>query len=244
MTHKTKAIILRSVKYGETSLVVTAFTELFGIQTYMVNGVRSSKKNHAKAMLYQPAALLEMEVSHNELKNMHRIRECSWAFLYENILSSVLKNSIALFMVELLYKTLKQPEQHTDLFYFCEDALKQLDQAPAGVTANFPLYYMLHLSYFFGFRINDREPGTENLYLDLQEGSFTDVIPVHNNFLDPEDARTSSDILKTMQPSELAGIKLNRHKRRQLLLKFLEYYQFHIQDFGQMKTIGVMEGVL
>ncbi|MFM2327595.1 MAG: repair protein RecO, partial [Bacteroidota bacterium] len=39
MTHKTKGIVLRSIKYGETSLVVTLFTELFGVQTYMVNAV-------------------------------------------------------------------------------------------------------------------------------------------------------------------------------------------------------------
>jgi DNA repair protein RecO (recombination protein O) len=49
MTHKTKGIVLRNIKYGETSLVVNIFTELFGIQTYLVNGVRSSKKSSAKA---------------------------------------------------------------------------------------------------------------------------------------------------------------------------------------------------
>ena len=49
MTHKTKGIVLRTIKYGETSVVVTIFTELFGVQTYMVNGVRTTKKSSAKA---------------------------------------------------------------------------------------------------------------------------------------------------------------------------------------------------
>ena len=57
MTHKTRGIVLRSIKYGETSLVVTVFTELFGIQTYMVNGVRSSKS--ARSVFFQPAAILD-----------------------------------------------------------------------------------------------------------------------------------------------------------------------------------------
>ena len=68
MTHKTKAIILRSIKYGEASLVVTAFTELFGIQTYLVNGVRASNKKTNNAACFQPSAILGMEVYHNELK--------------------------------------------------------------------------------------------------------------------------------------------------------------------------------
>lgn len=244
MTHKTRAIILRSIKYGETSLVVTAFTELFGIQAYLVNGVRTAAKTGSKAILYQPATLLEMEVYHNELKNMHRIKESNRAFLYKNILSDVVKNSIALFMVELLQKTLRQPEQNNQLFYFCEDALIKLDEASPAVTANFALYFILQLSHFFGFRINDQDSPEGDFYLDLQEGNFTSSQPAHLHYLPPEDAWTTSEFLKMMQPHELSQLKLNHVKRRHLLSKYLEYYQLHIPDFGQMKTLAVMEGVL
>src|SRR5207342_1380275 len=98
---------------GETSIVVTIFTELFGVQTYLVNGVRTQKRSGNKAAMFQPAAILEMEVYHNDLKKLQRIKESSWAFLYENILTDVIKNSIALYIVELLQKTLKQPEENT-----------------------------------------------------------------------------------------------------------------------------------
>ena len=113
---KTKAIILRTTKYGETSLVVTAFTELFGVQTYMVNGVRSAKKTGLKASLYLPASLVEMEVYHNEKTTMHRIKECNRYFVFINVLTDIVKNSIAIFMMELLNKLLKQPEPNADLF--------------------------------------------------------------------------------------------------------------------------------
>src|SRR5688572_22833392 len=98
MTHKTKGIVLKTVKYGETSLVVTVFTELFGVQTYMVNGVRSAKRVGSKAILFQPAAILDMEVYHNEQRAMQRIKECTWSVVYQHILSQVVKNSIALYM--------------------------------------------------------------------------------------------------------------------------------------------------
>ena len=247
MIHKTKGIVLRTIKYGETSLVVTVLTELFGIQTYMVNGVRSNKKTGSKAIMYQPASMLDMEVYHNEQKAMHRIKECNWSFLYQDILSDVVKNSIALYMVELLYKTLKQPEQNSDLFYFCEDALQQLDLASNIVAANFSLYFTLHLPHFFGFRISDVDASMVNedsIYLDLQEGIFTPVHPTHAYFLEGEDALITSEILKIMQPRELEQIKMNHLKRRSLLIKYLDYYALQIQDFGQMKTLMVMQEVL
>ena len=248
MTHKTKGIVLKSIRYGETSLVVTVFTELFGVQTYMVNGVRSSKKTGNKAALYQPSSLLDMDVYHNDQKSMHRIRECNWSFLYKNILSDVVKNSIAVFMVELLQKTLKQPEQNSDLFYFCEEALQQLDVAPPAVAANFPLYFSLQLTQFFGFRFSDWKPvqlqESQPVYLDLLEGVFTDQPPEHLHFMETEDALLTSELLKIMQPHELDQVKMNQQKRRQLLLRFMEYYTLHIPDFGKIKTLQVLQEVL
>src|SRR5215216_6467531 len=141
MLHKTKGIVLRTIKYGETSLVVTMFTELFGLQSYLVNGVRTpNKKGTARANLFQPAAILDLIAYRNEFKNLQRLKEFKWGFLYQHILSDVRKNAVALFMVELLSKCLKQPEANAELFYFVEDALHHLDEASDTVTANFPLF--------------------------------------------------------------------------------------------------------
>ncbi len=80
--HKTKGIVLKTVKYGETSLIATLYTELFGIQSYLVSGVRTStRKGPGKANLFQPAAILDLVVYHNELKHLQRIREMKWALL-------------------------------------------------------------------------------------------------------------------------------------------------------------------
>ena len=117
MIHSTKGIVLRTIKYGETSVIASVFTELFGIQSYLVNGVRTSGKS-SKAHFFQPSSILDMEVYHNDLKNLQRIKDLKWSFIYKTILSDVIKNSIALYMVELLQKTLKQPEPNADLFFF------------------------------------------------------------------------------------------------------------------------------
>ncbi len=243
MIHKTKGIVLRSIKYGETSLVVTIFTELFGVQTYMVNGVRTSKKTSAKANYFQPAAILDLVVYHSQNKPMHRIKEFDWAFLYNTVLTDVIKNSIAAYMMELLQKCLKQPESNTDLFNFCEDALMQLDTCSKKIAANFLLFFTLHLTHFFGFRMADNY-AAENNVLDLQEGMFIDHQPVHPHFIDGENALLTAQLLKVMQLHELVDFKLNQNTRRQLLLQYQNYYTLHIAEFGQMKTLMILHEVL
>ena len=143
MIHKTKGIVIRTIKYGETSIVATIFTELFGMQTYLINGVRKQQKKNGMGIMLQPSAILDLEVYHNDMKNMQRIKECSWAAVYQNLLSDVVKNSIVTYMLELLLKSIKQPESNADLFSFCEDAFLNLDVAEKNIASNFSLYFSL-----------------------------------------------------------------------------------------------------
>lgn len=140
MTHKTKGIILRTVKYGETSIITTVYTELFGIQSYIVKGVRqNTKKSPAKAIYFQPAAMLDLVVYHNEFKNLNFIKEYQWGYLYQSILFDVAKNTVAIYIAETLQHSLKQPESNPELFYLIEDSLKQLYNWSPALTANLPL---------------------------------------------------------------------------------------------------------
>ena len=237
---KTKGIVLRSVKYGETSLIVTIFTELFGIQSYLVNGVRkSTRKGSGKANLFQPAAILDLVVYHNELKNLQRIREFRWGFLYEHILSDVKKNAIALFLIELLTKCLKQPEANPDLFQFAEDIFMHLDKSRENTAANFPLFFALHLTTFLGLRMSDNYSATKTI-LDLQEGKFIEEKPHHPYFIEEKAARITSQLLKVMQPEELEDIRLNHETRKGLLYAYERYYSLHIQDFGTLRSLPVL----
>ncbi|MBZ5858617.1 DNA repair protein RecO [Flavihumibacter profundi] len=244
MNHTTKGIVLRTVKYGETSIIVSVFTELFGLQSYIVNGVRSSsKKGGAKSNLFQPAAILDMVVYHNEQKNLQRIREYRWSVLYEHVFYDVFKGSVATYMVELLTKCLKQPETNTDLFYFVEDVLMHLDRASPLVVANFPLFYAIHLTNFFGFRISD-EYDEQHPYLDLQEGLFVAQAPNHHMYLEGTNSEVTAQLLKVMQPEELEQIRLPVSSRRALLQHYETYYALHVPEFGHLRSLAILQEVL
>jgi DNA repair protein RecO (recombination protein O) len=246
--HKTKGIVLRAVKYGETSLVVSIFTEIFGIQSYLINGVRAStKKGSGKANLFQPAAILDLIVYHNELKNLQRIKEFKWGHLYKNILSDIRKNAVALFMVELLTKCLKQPEPNEDLFLFTEDAFIHLDETNEAVAANLPLFFALHLAAFFGVPptpLKGELAKEKELFFDLKEGYFTKERPLHPHFIEDKAAFVTAEILSARRPAELEEIKLNHEFRRNLLFAYETYYALHVQEFGTMKSLPVLREIL
>jgi DNA repair protein RecO (recombination protein O) len=242
MIHHTNGIVLKTIKYGETSVVVNIFTNLFGIQSYLVNGVRSSGKS-GRAHFFQPTSMLEMEVYHNELKNLQRIKEFKWSYLYQNLWRDVIKNSVALYMTEMLSKGLKQPESNPELYSFCEDAFQQLDKASGTITANFPLYFCLNLSQFFGLKLENTYSSTRCI-LDLQEGTFIEHTPHHPHFLEGQNSLYISELLKAQHPLDLDEIKLNKIIRRDLLSALQIYYSLHIQDFGALKSLPVLHELL
>jgi DNA repair protein RecO (recombination protein O) len=242
MIYSTKGIVLRTIKYGETSIIANIFTELFGIQSYMVNGVRTSGKT-SKAHFFQPSSLLDLQVYHNELKNLQRIKEIKWSVLYKNILSDVTKNAVALYMVEVLQKSLKQPETNADLFQFCEDALLQLDMANEEITANFPIYFSLQLAPFLGIRLQDNYSEIKNVF-NLQEGNFSEINSASSDHLSIEISYHISQLLKAIHPTELSEIKMNRNIRKEILKSLESYYSWHVPEFGSMKTLTVLSEII
>ncbi len=240
--HHTKAIILRAVKYGETSLIVTAYTELFGLQSYIVQGVRvSTKKAAGKANYFQPGSILELVAYHHELRNLQRIKEFKWAYLYKAVTGNVVKNCVLLYITELLLKCIKQPESNPDLFSFAEEALIQLDKADEKITAGMPIYFALHMAGFFGFQMSHEK---QYPVLDLQDGNFVNNYPQHAYYADGKTAVLIFELLKVMQPAELKEVPMNHLQRRAVLDAIETFYALHIAEFGKMKTLPVLQEVL
>lgn len=244
MLHKTKAIILRTVPYGDTSLIVSAYTEMFGLQSYIVKGARKvSKKGASQSQYFQPAALLDLVVYHNELKQLQIIKEVRWSILFNEVLSNVTKYSVALFVVELLTKCIRQTESNPELFAFAENTLIVLDETPLAVTANLPLHFSLQLAAKLGFQIEDNYDASHTI-LDLQEGRFTEGYPLHQLYLDGKLGEITFGLLQTDNPVTLYRLKLNQSVRRQLLQAYEQFYEYHISDFGRLKTVKVLEEIL
>lgn len=244
MTHKTKGIVLRTIKYGETSVVSTIYTELFGLQSYIVKGVhQQTKKSSGKGNYFLPAAILDLVVYHNELKNLQFIKEFQWNHIYETVFFDVIKNAVTMYIIELLLHCIKQPEQNPDLFYFLENSFVTLDKSETIITANFPLFFALKLGTALGFKI-DGTYSEKTQVLDILNGSFINCKPQHFHFIEGQQAEYISVINTMNDYFELKNLQLNKNIRRNLLSVLQLYFALHIADFGELKSVKVLQEVL
>ena len=243
MLHKTNGIVLRSIKYGESSLVTTIFTSLHGVQTYMVQGVRSSKVRQNRSGSFQPGTLLELVVYQQPQKNMQRIREFQAAYIYDNLQEDVIKNSILLFSVELLLRLLPEHAPLPSLFDLAYAYFIALDTIPQKKAGNFPLFFIINCGRILGFELK----GDYNSYtphLNMQEGGYTAQAPSAIPFTSDEDARTLYRLLRMNNYEELSDIEMNAAIRLRLIDWYVTFLQTHTQHMGNIRSLSVLRAIL
>lgn len=243
MLHKTRGIVLRTIKYGETSLIISVFTELYGTQAYIIQGVRSSKAKSKRAGMLQPTSLLDMVTDQRPQKNLQHIREFQPAYIYNSLQEEIVKNSIALFSVELLLKLLPEHAPMPEVFEFAYDYFVKLDQMPTDTVANFPLYFIIQISRLLGYDIT----GTYSVntsHLNLQEGSFTAHPPAIRPFVADNDAKALSGLLQVKEYADLPNVDMNADMRYRLLDWYMEFLHQHTQHLGSIKSLTVLRAIL
>ena len=240
MLHKIRGIVLKTTLYSESSVVVQIFTDKFGIQSYLINGVKKPKAKIPMNVL-QPLHLLDMVVYHKANTQIQRVAEARPSPVFRSIPYHVIKNTVVQFLNEVLYKSIRQ--QHTDenLFDFIYNAISWFDELEQP-DVNFHLAFLLKLSRFLGFAPH-AQTKSDQKYFDLQEGDFTAHVPIHPYFIDKSDADHFLLLFNT--PFEkIYEIKLSNQMRRLILDKILVYYTLHTASFGQIKSHQVLEDVL
>jgi DNA repair protein RecO (recombination protein O) len=240
MLNKTSGIILYTTKYADTSLIAKIYTSDFGLQSYIINGVRS-KKSKSKATLFQPLSLVEMVVSNSNKGNLQRISEINNQHPYVDIPYNIVKSSIAIFLNEVLYKTLKEEHADEEIFEFIKNSLLILDLKTDNCSC-FHIYFLVQLSRFLGFYPQGNY-SEETKYFDLKEGRFVLNIPSHSNYLVPEIAQLF-DNLSNVNYETLAQLQINKAQRKILLQQIVLYYQLHMPSIGVIKSIDVLEEVI
>lgn len=240
MLHKTRGIVLKTTLYSESSVVVQIFTEKFGIQSYMINGVKKPRAKISMNML-QPLHLVEMVVYHKSNTGIQRVSELRPSPVFRSIPYDIIKSTIILFLNEVLYKSIRQQTTDEHLFDFIFNAVCWFDETEE-LNVNFHLAFLLKLSRFLGFAPSTRTKSDQS-YFDLQEGEFRSSLPVHPYFLDKDDASLFISLFSS--PFEkINEINLENETRRLILDKILVYYALHTASFGDIHSHQVLEEVL
>lgn len=240
MLHATKGIVLRTVKYGETSIIVTMYTEIFGLQSYLINGVRTEKKASTKANLYQPTTLLDLIVYHHPHKNLQRIKEAKLFYNRNFQGSEVIKYSIAIYMVELIQKAITESESNSELYHFFEEHFLQVLQEKEQNLSNYPIVFTLHFAEQLGFGVHNNYSELRPCF-NLQNGNFVQENEMlSSQILDKENSFLISEILQQKQQiASLSGLK-----RLEILNICIQYLKHHIPHLGELKSVQVLHELL
>jgi len=233
----TKAIVLSSLKYSDSSLIVKCYTQEEGVNTYLIKGVLKARKGGIKVAYFQPLTQLKIHANHSRRGALNSIKEVQISYPYTSVYKDIIKQSVVMFLSEMLSYSIKEEERNNSLYEYLETGLIWLDVHDK--IANFHLLFLLNLTRFLGFYPD--LPEEEAFGFDLLEGSYTGVssgknVISGNNFY---------------QFKKLLGINFDgieevsfSKQERQLVLKIIiRYYELHLEGFKNPKSLKILETV-
>jgi len=237
MMTKTRSVVLRCVRYGDSSLVVDMLTEHHGRVSFMVR-LSKSVKGKMRRNLFQPLTLLEVDFDFKNHSGLQRLGDVRLAAPLPSLLSDPYKLSIGMFLAEFLSYATRDESDNALLYQFVENSLRWLDGV-GGQFSNFHLVFMIKLSRFIGFLPNT-DDYHEGDFFDMLNGCFCKHVPLHGHFLTAADA-AKIGLLMRIEYSTMHLVCMSRLDRDRCLDVILEYYRLHVPGFPQLKSYPVLK---
>jgi len=231
MLNKTRAIVLHHVRYGETSIVITLYTEKFGRLACMASGIRS-RKTRIPAILFQPLTIVDTDFYYRQNREIQRMKEASCPVIYNSIPFNYTKSAIALFLSEVLYLSLREEESNPVLFSFLIHSLQLLDTLEEG-SVFFHHWFLLHLTRYLGYFPEVHQFDGPELFSS----------GIHSfGSLSAGASRALRRIgVHAQGPPDLSDITYR--ERNELLEGIIRYYSLHIDGFMRLKSLMVLQEV-
>tara|TARA_B100000959_G_scaffold245503_1_gene270214 strand:+ start:926 stop:1591 length:666 start_codon:yes stop_codon:yes gene_type:complete len=219
MISKTKGLVLSYIKYGDTSIICKIFTDSFGLQSYIINGIRNSKSKNIA--LYQPLNILDMVVYHKKNSGVQRIKEAKLDVIYTSIHNDMKKVSVCFFLSEFLSKILNNESYQEDKFDFIQNSLIEFDRLNSRFS-NFHIQFLIKLSKYYGIDI-----------ISL------DQLIVSNN----TDKVLDDFVQKCIDENYQGNINSNNILRNKVINLIIEYFSIHLELNIKLKSTDVLKEI-
>lgn len=237
---KSEGIILRSKKYSETSLILDVYTQDHGLQALIISGVRKAK-SRSQAGVYQVMNIIDVVFYDNQKDTLSRIKEAKIKLQLKTISRNIIKSSIGMLMTEIFRNTIQQKEINPELYLFLKNWFIFLNDKEDGL-GNLTIKYMLELSEYIGFQpVNNFDESRP--FFDTLEAQFV-ASDATNKYCVSE--ALSGVLFRFLQTSrdDIQDIRLDRQSRSDLLDKLIQYFQLHLENFRDLKSIDILRQVL
>lgn len=240
MQEKTKAIVLRTIKYGDSSLILELFTENRGLVSFLVRQSANSRQSGRRQVLFQPLTILQLDFDYRPKATLQKLKDVTLYYPFYSVLSNPVKSAVFLFLSDFLYHALRGEPANTPLFEYLVASLEWFDRCEQGY-ANFHLLFLMRLTRFLGFYPSVEEYHSGD-YFDLQNACFTSFQPLHTAFLGPVEAARVPMMLR-MNYDTMHRFLFNRQERNRFLNILNDYYRLHIPDFPELPSIEILREV-
>ena len=228
MIKKTAGIVLSYLRYQETSIIVKIFTRELGLKSYLINGVRTLGKG-SKMAHYQPLTLLDLVVYDKESAGLQRISEAKLLYPPTLIPFDFSRTGVALFMTEVISRSIYENYQNEHLFDFLQSSILYLDKKEAKL-AHFPIVFLIEKAKFLGF-------GPEEASFILSESK--------NQPFSPQEYLELEEYLdQLLEEGYACEAKISGGLRRRLLDYLVDFYSEHLENPAPLKSLPVLRQLI
>ena len=212
MTTNTGLIVLHTTKFGENSLVVHTLSRDYGRRSFLVKG--AGKKQTMS--LFLPLNMLEADIIETNKSTLYAARNLVARHPLLGIRNNMFKNSMTMFMSEVLYRVVKDGSSEPGLFEWCERSILMLDAIQTDFS-NFHIRFLLELTVALGF-----SPEAKDLLPFVG-----DHYPIVGKFM-------------TLSFAESMLIPLNGQVRNEIAEEILRYIEFHTESAVNINSLRVL----
>lgn len=248
MLAKSQIIVLHTIKHGDTGIVVQCYSSTAGRTALYFRG--SSKKMNNASLLHK-LNILDVVTFSNTSGSMPTIREMGIPYNLSSLRSDIYKSTMAIFLSEILGKTVRESEANPHLYSFISSSIQILEHTDEGV-ANFHIHFLTHLCKMLGFMPTDNYSSSAAVF-DMATAKF---IPApfgaapYGSMLMSE---TESMLLHTLMntPSTNLGklycgaqeLQLNGQLRNSYAKRMIEYISHHIGNTIEIKSLDILHQI-
>lgn len=239
MLTKSKAIVLRNLKYGDQKLIVDLYTEACGRVTSAIK-ISATPKGKMKKQLFQPLTVLNIEMDYRQNSQMQKLTDVQIAVPWTMLHIDPVKMTVGMFLAEVMCHVTRSEQQDLPLFQFITTSLQWLDMAECGV-ANFHIAFLVRMTRFLGF-MPSGDDYAHGMMFDMRTGEFVALAPLHKDFLNAAEASRMHDILR-INYQNMHLFRMSRSERQKCLDVILDYYRLHAPSFPEIKSLQVMREI-
>jgi DNA repair protein RecO (recombination protein O) len=236
MQSSCEGIVIRTIPYSDHSIIARIYTYEFGLQSYILKGIRK-KSGKSAVNYYSPLAQLKLHVQNKPGRGLQIIKEASFAYSDRNIPFDIARTSVALFICEVLAEVLTE-ENHPDenLYHFLSDTVQHLEHS--AQLSDFPLQFMIGLSVQLGFAPEGRKTEVTPAF-HLGEGRFIQDVPEGTPMcVKGHIADYISEVLNDGQ------VKIPQKIQRKEIMNVLsEYFRLHCKPGFNLNSTDILEQV-